>query len=674
MGTDYFTGKNEIEILNNGQSVVIPKLYLYKDKETPVTVTDLLTLLKNHNIVYGFDEKILQFNLDKSRKMERLLTDVLIASARPAIRKAADELFFLFDYSLQIHDTCNWKIINDYFQNVSLNEYCDFPFPLKLVHKGDKIAKIEKTDDDRDGLDVLGNQRKPLRTSIFEYSAGEGVFYDIPTKTFSAGATGYLLVYDNRLSIKSPFYLNDNKMKLFFLNVPRVNNDKPKQIEIKEFFEKNKMVHEFLDYTAFDKIGNDHLLIAVGKEAGDGQDAEIELFFERENLIGSTDEKGKIDFKEKNVFVTVHENQLLATKKLPLRGNPGIDIMGNQISPRHPRDIILKNGSGTREEKDEMTKKIYSSMEGIVEYKNDTISVFSQINIRGDINLKTGNVRSKSNIDISGNVLAGFEVISEKNITIKGTVEDNCIISAKGDIIIEGGIVGEKTQITCEGSLFAKFIEGGIIKVGKMLNVRRFIKGAKVESLDNIIVFGHGINLNERGAIVDCEIKFRNHMIAPVIGTDAALPTNIYFAYDQGLETKISHLEETCGKLLETINQIKEQFEEKLKIDITSENVHVAMKDFSRIIKDEIIEAIKEINQIKKKFQMMDKMLHQNKEVKDELLKSSCIEISKKIFPPMILHCNSLQKTIDKMEAPSKYYYDSDLKSIERSRFTGVEL
>ena len=672
MEINKFSGDLKVELSENYNLAKISVLYLNDPKGEPYKVEDIIETLKEKGVKYGFDESVIEYYLKKTEKQGSLISDIVVANGKPPIRKASNTLELLFDYPVGIFEQQKWNPFILFFREKSFDTHIDFPYKIKYLHKGEKIAKLKKLDKNIVGKNILGNEKEPTRTHKYEFINGEGVLFDSAKQVFTAGISGYFVLNENVLTIKSPFYFTKDKMEFKFLNLNRINNEYPSERDMLDYLEKYNIDKDSLVEEPFkDQKDDTDITIAKGAPPKKGRNAKVSYNFELHKNIGKVDDNNKINYKEKNLYTSVEEGELLATKKLVKCGEPGQNLMGEPINPPHPKDVILKSGAGTKKEKDENEMKIYSSTDGILEFNDGIISVFPTIEVKDDLNLKTGNIRTKANVNISGNVLAGFEVISEKNIEIKGTVEDNCKIKAKGDLTVHGGIIGENTKIECNGDLTTKYIESATVYCKGKLNIRRFLMDATIECLDQIIVFGHGINLNERGAIVNSDIKVRNYLIAPVIGSDASLKTNVSFAYDKALTSKIESLDKTCTQLLDKINEIKDKYE---KIDITSENIHSIIKNYARNIKDEIINSIQQINKIKKKYKMMNKILKQNKAKYKKLLESANIEISKKIFPPLILHADKVQKTIEQKESPSKYYYDTELKVIERSRFSGTEL
>ncbi len=665
MSTEPSVGEIEIEVIGNGISAILKRFYPYLPDGTPVTTEIILEELKNNNVVSGIDEDAINYYLAIATKKNEPLLDCLVAFSTPPRRKSTPRLHLQIDTDLKPENKAGWHAIYH-----SLNQYDPelggdvYPKKLAFLHENQRIAIYQQVQENEEGKNIFGGRIPHLRAHPDEFTAGANVHYDDRTGTFSSGACGYLLIYENTLQIIDAFVPSSDKMNLYFLNFPRWNKDFPNQNEIAKYKQKNNIVFDIIfeqEHLALEPMT--HPVVCSGKYPGESRDASIEKFFEIDKSIGKMDDQGKIDFKERNLYTSVDGDALLAVKVLPVRGKPGLNLYGNPVLARMPKDVILKNGPGTRVEKTEEELKIFSFEEGILEFNHSIISVFPKIIIMGDVCYETGNIESKANVEISGSVLAGFNVKSEKNIFIKGNVEDHCVIESKGDLSVIGGITGESTKISCIGAMTAKYIESCYVSCCGQLTVQRFIRGATIDCRNNIIVFGHGINLNERGAIVDAEIKVTKKLLVPVIGSDAGLKTTIHIAHDEQLQKKIDHQKEACEKIENMIQELNDQF----TFDITAPTIYDEMQAMTSDIKERVIQALREKNKLEKQLEMMRKILDKELQNKIDMIKESSVDISLKIIPDVIIKTEGLQRTIDKFMGPSKFYLDLETHLIEKS-------
>ena len=662
------SGELSFEENGNGDSIIIPKFYPYLTDGTEVTKEYILEKLREERVHFGIDEEVIDYYLAKSKYSDKLITNVIVAQAQIPFRKGADRHHFLVESDIHVYDFTKWKIVNDYLSANEFEPDTDLPFDFIFVHEGQAIAEIEKVADRVPGKNIFDEEIHASRAFQLEFKAGENVYFDENKNKFIAGVCGYLSLRDSTFVIKEAFQIDSENMTARFINLPRKNSeDFPTDAELYNYYQRSRILELCKKKINLNDFGVwEHPIIAQGKLPGESKDADVKIHFDMHESIGYSDDHDKIDYKTRNKFKNVKADTLLAEKILPYKGEPGTDLFGKQINARAPKDVVLRYSKGTRVDKTDAEIKVYCAEDGILDYHNSTISVFPTVTIRGDVDLESGHINTTANVEILGNVLAGFNVKSERNIFVKGNIEDNCIIESGGDITVQGGINGESTKINCGGAFSAKYVETCTLVSKGQITIQRFIRGAKIRSYDNILVFGASINLNERGAIVDSEIYVRKELHCPVIGSPAGLPTTIYFGNDDHLCEKIKNLEETCAKIEESIKNLLEQFD----LDLNSPTIYNEMQELSSVEKERVIKAIQEKNKLEKKMTMMSKILKTESQKRDDMIKNSFVSISMKVLPDLILHCHELQKTVDKIDPPSKYYYDYTTKYIERSSFT----
>lgn len=659
-------GKTEIKINGQGTSVSIIKLYPYNEDESLIEYKHIQSLLQSNNIIYGIDEALIEYYLKLSILENKSFSDIIIAQSKMPIKKGASCLKFTKS-PYQYDEISKWaffdKLLKEY--KTELNK---IPYPLVYHNKDEVIATLSAANDNISGKSVIGEETLPGRFVSSSFNAGENVRFDESKQAFIAGISGYLMVKESTLSIVAPFFVSPDKMQLVYYNYKKTIQEHPKESDILSYLSKNKISETYLKTKNLSDTETDSIrVIAEGLMPEESIDAIVELYFSTSNKIVEKGENDIIDFREILSFSDVKENEVLAIKKNPFKGNNGEDIFGGIIPSRTPKDAVIKCGLNTFKEETEYEMKIISKSDGIIEYKNSIISVFPQLRFNSDIDYGTGNIHAKVNVYISGSIRTGFKVQSEKNIFINGSIEDNCLIEAGGDIYIQNGASGSNTHLSAGGDISIKFVEGCKLTAKGNINVQRFILGSEIECGDTIAVMGSGINLNEKGAIIDCDIKVKNTLIVPSIGNESGTKSTITFAYDTALYTKISNLQEAIDKLKEQIQVINDNYE----VDITSPTIHTIIKNFAKSVKDDIIAAIQEKNKLEQKMIMMQNMLNKETEIKDILLRRSSVQISRKVFPPLILECDGTNKVVDTVQPPSRYYLDIETHWIERSRYGG---
>ena len=281
-------------------------------------------------------------------------------------------------------------------------------------------------------------------------------------------------------------------------------------------FKANKVVHgvkedflrEFIDKPEY----NDKILIAEGSKARDGKDAYIEYYFETDQSKVRLKEgsNGKIDFKELNIIQNVTENQPLAKKIPPEKGNPGSTVTGKWLPASNGKDINLPVGNNVHVNEEGDT--ILSDINGQALVISGLVNVEPVFTVNGDVNLKTGNVVFLGTVIVSGNVDDGFSIKASGNIEIHGTVA-KAELDAEGDIIINQGVNGKGGgHIYAGKSLWARFIENANVKAGDMVIVSDGIINSYVDAQNRIVCQG------KRAAVMGGKLRAGEEINAKTLG------------------------------------------------------------------------------------------------------------------------------------------------------------
>ena len=87
------------------------------------------------------------------------------------------------------------------------------------------------------------------------------------------------------------------------------------------------------------------------------------------------------------------------------------------------------------------------------------ICVNEVFTVEGDVDYETGHLDVSGDLEVKGNVRSGFDVCSGGNIIIRGMVELNAYVFAKGDIEITRGIIGKPTKVVTQGNFITKLVQ-----------------------------------------------------------------------------------------------------------------------------------------------------------------------------------------------------------------------
>jgi len=249
-------------------------------------------------------------------------------------------------------------------------------------------------------------------------------------------------------------------------------------------------------------------VIARGRLPVNGENARLRIDIVIGEQAGKELGDGRMDFRERRLFVGVDKGQLLATKVPATTGIPGVNIYGQEIPQVPGRDLTIKTGEDILY--DAETGEIRAAFAGVLSVVSDTaVRVTSKHVISGDIDYHTGNIDSRDAVDISGSIKPGFKVITGGDVVIGGSVESAHIIS-HGNVVIKGGITGKEAIVEADGDLDVPVIGNGVVSCQGNVRVGREAYYTEIRCLQDITCTGQarvlGSDLFAGGSITVVEV------------------------------------------------------------------------------------------------------------------------------------------------------------------------
>jgi len=198
-------------------------------------------------------------------------------------------------------------------------------------------------------------------------------------------------------------------------------------------------------------------LIAEGSPAVEGANGTFSTNFETETkrLSPQSREDGTIDYREIVEFPTVIEGQVLV-RTLPARpGRPGRDLLDRPIQPRVVQSMELAAGEGVSITED--GRRAVAIRSGMPRMKHQGfrvhLSVLPKLSHRGDVDLKSGNIRFRGDVEISGGVQNGMNVEAIGSINIRGPI-GSATIEAAYSLIASGNLIGAHVSVGKRSEFF----------------------------------------------------------------------------------------------------------------------------------------------------------------------------------------------------------------------------
>lgn len=212
-------------------------------------------------------------------------------------------------------------------------------------------------------------------------------------------------------------------------------------------------------------------VIALGLLPVKGSDAWLRFAIEVGPLPGKVMGNGEIDYRERNMFIGVNKDQLIAVRVPPSPGSPGRDIFGAPVAQTPGKDLALKVTDDASF--DPESGEIRASRAGVLSMVSEgSVKVCSRQIISRDVDFTTGNIVSRDALEIRGSVRPKFRVNALGDILIRGNIE-KAQIRSDSNVVVKAGMVGDHAVIRSRGDVDIQFLENGRIFAGGSILVRR---------------------------------------------------------------------------------------------------------------------------------------------------------------------------------------------------------
>lgn len=208
--------------------------------------------------------------------------------------------------------------------------------------------------------------------------------------------------------------------------------------DVESIIKENKIVFGVKWENIPKKIKEGKYLIASGIAPIQPKDDTINIFFDTEHKKKPVEIDGKVDYYNINELQSVKKGDVLAIRNEGKDGKPGFDIYGKIIPPDKRIIKKLKKGPGCQVL--DNGNRLIADINGLVSKKDDIICVFPSYVVKGNVDIKTGNLNFDGDIVIYGNVLEGLSVNAANNVDIYGGAA-GASISSGGNIRIDRNVI-----------------------------------------------------------------------------------------------------------------------------------------------------------------------------------------------------------------------------------------
>jgi hypothetical protein len=380
------------------------------------------------------------------------------------------------------------------------------------------------------------------------------------------------------------------------------------------------------------KAAQEDVLVAQGSMPVQGEQGRVVFAWEEEDSA-KAQEDGQLDPRQRSLFRSVEQGQLICWLQPPGIGRPGLDVFGREIpaQPGASGQLTLgqnvqayKNGqpllqlqdqqkSGAEDTQAEVGEDVPSAnaglqgqvitepgaeiralASGIVAWDGQLISVQEAVQIKGDVDFSTGNLAfSKGDVYIQGSLKSGFSVKTPGSVYVKQSVE-GALLQAGGDCIVNMGLsMHGKGSVSVIGSLQAHFLENATVKARGDVFVTHDILNSLVFTLGRVKA------TKGRGTIEGGIVRVAQGLECNVLGSEHGVVTRVVLSFNAEGDPALVQRRDKLKKRLQKIQEVLGEDNYQTLLEKTPKEKHSQLMEMLKA-KSSIVSELKQLkSQIK---------------------------------------------------------------------------
>ena len=322
------------------------------------------------------------------------------------------------------------------------------------------------------------------------------------------------------------FFLSSDKLYAWVLVFPPTGEGEELSREMFSRAVQAQGITYGVDANLADRLSNDEsryfnlFLLAEGRPALDGKNGSIMDYVPRviERVL-RVNEYDRVDYTALNLVHSVKAGEEICRLIPPTAGEPGRTVLDQEIPAKSGKAVSLPKGRNTEISEDGET--LLASIAGHVEFTGRSFQVKPVLDIAGNVDFSTGNIKFLGDVNIKGDVLTGFTVRAMGSIWVGGVVEAGSTVEAGGDLTVVKGILGDgTTTIRAHRCVFSKYIENATICARENLQSDAIINSS-------IYCDGEVVARSGRGSIIGGRVWAAKRVTATAVGAKSECRTSI---------------------------------------------------------------------------------------------------------------------------------------------------
>ncbi|MBN1567825.1 MAG: DUF342 domain-containing protein [Acidobacteria bacterium] len=360
-----------------------------------------------------------------------------------------------------------------------------------------------------------------------------------------------------RTDCKVEIQVAADRLKAWIRVLPAYGGIRPTEALIKESLADHRIcfgINESLIQQIVQNGQCDREVIAEGAPPTPGEPVRFEpLVHESEHKgIPQEQEYGRVDYKDLGLFLSVTPGTPLLKHIPPTTGLPGTGIDGVPIPAPSEMDRLPHAGIGTALSKED-PDIVVAARAGQPYFFDNSVRVDPTLEI-DIVGPSTGNVIFEGNIIVRGPVESGYEVKAGQDLSILDTVEGARLTAGRNMVLLTGIYGKNKSEISAEGNIEARFISDCSVHCGGNLEVSDLIAHCEVEC-EGILSLGKN---GGKGQMYGGHMVAMRGVFAQILGSVSEMSTLVELAPPRDLVQRLVRIEdqiEAARKTLEIVEK-----------------------------------------------------------------------------------------------------------------------
>lgn len=514
------------------------------NRNSETWINDIHETLKKSGVVRGIDEGAIRQAVETALAKDEFPLQVKVAGGK----KAEPGVNGWIRFSFELGGKDPSAIAEQRKSHVVTEQTLTRP----LVRAGEILAVIEPPQRGVDGYTVLGATLTagPLTEAHLKAGSGVQALNDGRTFVVAPDMVGYVDYVEGALLVQVLISVSPDAMEAQLTVHPFSGTGTPLDVgDVERWLTQHGVTcgicREGVDAAVAHSRRPDvpirSFVVAQGEPPEAGEDARIELLFQKEPLAGqAADTEGRIDYWERGFLHRVNEGDLLARKTPPTPGKAGRDVRGRMIAPVAGKDIALEATGEAVLSEDGLECRAGKAGVAVV-VAPAKIGVFQEYTVPGDVDFTTGNLHMDGSLTIQGWIRTGFRVSATGDVVVYGGVE-SAVLEMDANLVVKGGITGgDQGNVRTRGCISARFIENARIEAGGDVTVVDGILSSRVTAHGRVIATAG------KGCITGGVVQAVKGIEVNELGSRAAQQTIVDVGLDAEARAKLVEMEHDCA-------------------------------------------------------------------------------------------------------------------------------